>query len=88
MLTAELNHHLANEAEVGNHRNGSSKKTVLAEYSHQSGQRFSRQVGHLMARQTGHLFSYPDIKFHYGVNNTKVRLRPIAALRSTATVRN
>jgi putative transposase len=30
MLTAELNHHLANEAEPGNHRNGSSKKTVLA----------------------------------------------------------
>jgi putative transposase len=30
MLTAELNHHLANEAESGNHRNGSSKKTVLA----------------------------------------------------------
>ncbi len=30
MLTAELNHHLANEAEAGNHRNGSSKKTVLA----------------------------------------------------------
>ena len=30
MLTAELNHHLANEAEAGKHRNGSSKKTVLA----------------------------------------------------------
>lgn len=30
MLTAELNHHLANEAEIGNHRNGTSKKTVLA----------------------------------------------------------
>ena len=30
MLTAELSHHLANEAESGNHRNGSSKKTVLA----------------------------------------------------------
>lgn len=30
MLTAELNHHLANEAEAGNHRNGTSKKTVLA----------------------------------------------------------
>ena len=30
MLTAELNHHLTNEAEAGNHRNGSSKKTVLA----------------------------------------------------------
>jgi putative transposase len=30
MLTAELNHHLANEAESGNHRNGTSKKTVLA----------------------------------------------------------
>lgn len=30
MLTAELNHHLANETESGNHRNGSSKKTVLA----------------------------------------------------------
>jgi putative transposase len=30
MLTAELIHHLANEDETGNHRNGSSKKTVLA----------------------------------------------------------
>jgi putative transposase len=30
MLTAELNHHLANEAESSeNHRNGSSSKTVL-----------------------------------------------------------
>src|SRR6476659_6305359 len=30
MLTAELSHHLASEAEAGNHRNGSSRKTVLA----------------------------------------------------------
>ena len=30
MLAAELNHHLTNEAESGKHRNGSSKKTVLA----------------------------------------------------------
>ncbi len=30
MLTAELSHPLANETESGNHRNGSSKKTVLA----------------------------------------------------------
>jgi transposase-like protein len=29
MLTAELNHHLANEEASGNHRNGSSQKTVL-----------------------------------------------------------
>jgi putative transposase len=29
MLTAELNHHLANEETAGNHRNGSSQKTVL-----------------------------------------------------------
>jgi putative transposase len=30
MLSAELSHHLTNENESGNHRNGSSQKTVLA----------------------------------------------------------
>ena len=30
MLTAELNHHLATEGDSKNHRNGKSRKTVLA----------------------------------------------------------